>query len=231
MDLLEESQSGSENDTTSSEDESYASAVSEFSDSEEEEYDQEEVAQMIGNLQPYQYEPERDSEGDESSGSESDLDINDILPDKIIAEEEDPDRRAGNKKWCTCGHCKKELYEIDCLCCQEEPAISEDKFEGHGCITFAQMFKTLCLEKQVLKNVLIGLHETRGDPIEKKDGVFINKAIRFASYRQFIWWIFERLQRHDRRVIPSCVLWQIRKLYPEVGGRYVRFKYGRVDID
>ena len=30
----------------------------------------------------------------------------------------------------------------------------------------SEEFKTLCLNKVVLKNVLTGLHEIRGDPIE-----------------------------------------------------------------
>ena len=39
--------------------------------------------------------------------------------------------RAGHKDWCICGCCKKEIREIDCLCCQEVAAISEDNFEGN----------------------------------------------------------------------------------------------------
>ena len=50
--------------------------------------------------------------------------------------------------------------DIDCLCCQEVPAISEENFEGDHCITISKQFQTLCLEKIVLKNVLIGLHMT-----------------------------------------------------------------------
>ena len=39
--------------------------------------------------------------------------------------------RTGHKDWCICGCCKKEIREIDCLCCQEVAAISEDNFEGN----------------------------------------------------------------------------------------------------
>ena len=49
------------------------------------------------------------------------------------------------------------------LCCSDVPAIIEDKFEGKKCITLAHKFKLLCLNKTILKNVLVGLHETWGD--------------------------------------------------------------------
>ena len=42
------------------------------------------------------------------------------------------DIRNGNVDWCKCGCCKKEVREIDCLCCTDVDAISDEKFE---CIT------------------------------------------------------------------------------------------------
>ena len=38
--------------------------------------------------------------------------------------------RIGNVDWCKCGYCKKEVREIDCLCCRELDAISDEKFDG-----------------------------------------------------------------------------------------------------
>ena len=113
------------------------------------------------------------------------------------------------------------------MCCQEVYAISEDKFENHNCITLATEFKT-CLAKFVLKNVLVGLYETRGDPLEKESEL-TNRSLRFAAYKQFKWWIFQRLGKGNRRVIPSCVVWNIRKLYPETTGQYVLFNEGEFD--
>jgi len=40
--------------------------------------------------------------------------------------------------------------------------------KNQNCVTSSTEFKTLCLGKFVLKNVLVGLHETNGDPLEKK---------------------------------------------------------------
>ena len=194
---------------------------SETESSEEEEIGEEEIADTLRNLQPYQYEP-RKHDNDSSSSSESDLDSSNILPDDLsetCADEDDRElnRRRGDKDWCKCGCCKKENREIDCFSCQEVYAISEDKFENHNCITLATEFKALRLAKFVLKNVFVGLHKARGDPLEKESEL-TNRPLRFAAYKQFIWWIFQRLGKGNRRVIPSCVVWNIRKLYPEANG-------------
>ena len=41
-----------------------------------------------------------------------------------------PDIRIGNVNWCKCRCCKKEVREIDYLCCREVDAISDEKFKG-----------------------------------------------------------------------------------------------------
>ena len=108
--------------------------ISEHSEIGEEEIArEEEIADTCRNLQPYQYEP-RKHDNDSSSSSKSDPDSSDILPDDLSETCEDEDDRElnrgrGNKDWCKCGCCKNKNREIDCLCCQEVYAISEDKFE------------------------------------------------------------------------------------------------------
>ena len=86
----------------------------------------------------------------------------------------------------------------------------------------------LCLNKTILKNVLVGLHETRGDPLEN-DKDLQNRSLRFAAYKQFIWWIFQHLGKGNRRVLPPCVVWSIRKLFPEADGQYTRFEKCEID--
>ena len=214
-------------ETESSEEEEEEEEIEE----KEEEIGEEEIADLDSrNLQPYQYEPTKHGSDSASSSSESELNSSDILPDDLseISEDEDENQRRGNKDLCKCGSCKNEIREIDCLCCQEVDAISEKKFENQNCITLATEFKTLCLEKFVLQNVLVGLHETRGDPLEKEKDL-TNRSLRFAAYKQFIWWVFQRLGKGNRRVIPLWVFWNIRKLYPEENGQYVLFNEGEFD--
>lgn len=74
-------------------------------------------------LKPYQFEPE---------GASSNTDDSD--ESEISTTYSDPNsypNRIGNKEWCQCQCCVIEKRAIDCLCCQEESAISEDKFEGY----------------------------------------------------------------------------------------------------
>ena len=40
------------------------------------------------------------------------------------------EKRVGGEDWCNCGDCRVEEREVDCLCCQGELAISEEKFNG-----------------------------------------------------------------------------------------------------
>ena len=97
--------------------------------------------------------------------------------------------------------CTKEIRKIDCLCCQEAAAISEENFEENQCITMSRKFQTHCLEKLALKNVLVGLHEAIGDPLEKENEIK-NRSLRFAAYKQLVWWIYQRLGKRNRRVLP-----------------------------
>ena len=46
-----------------------------------------------------------------------------------------------------------------------------------GCITESQDFETLCTNKAILENVLVGLHEARGDYLEENTS---NRSFRYA---------------------------------------------------
>lgn len=47
---------------------------------------------------------------------------------------------------------------------------------------------------------------------------------RYAAYRQYIWWVYGRLGRKRRKVIPASVVLAIRKQFPEADGNYTGFK-------
>ena len=51
-----------------------------------------------------------------------------------------------------------------------------------------------------------------------------SRSYRFAGYKQFTWWIRNKLGKGVRKVIPSCALWAIRNKYPSETGVYVPFK-------
>ena len=119
----------------------------------------------------------------------------------------------GNTTWCKCFKCNVEKREIDCLCCLEVTALNEkfDKFSVK-CVTEAEGFQILCVNKEMLENVLTGLHDSRGDYLGKDT---TNQSYRYVTYKQFTWWVYKRLGKGNRRVIPSCTLWAIETMYPE----------------
>ena len=118
----------------------------------------------MGNLAPYDYEPKRaiSSSSKETESSEDETSTNDATSENAS----DQLGRVRNKDLCKCGQCKRKIRKIDKLCCTEIPTITEDKFEGKKCITLAHEFESLCLNKTILKNVLVGLHETQGVTLE-----------------------------------------------------------------
>lgn len=177
------------------------------------------MIEQLNNFQPYMYEPERVVSNTSSSNEDSSTSGSDS--EDIVA------NRIGNTEWCDCQNCKKETREIDCLCCQEVAALNL-KFDNSSiaCILDSQEFSTLCLNEYVLKNVLTGLHVSRGDYLENE---CTNRSLRYAAYKQFIWWIFKSLGKGNRRVIPSCVIWKIRDTFPECDGQYTLYFNGHKD--
>ena len=69
-----------------------------------------------------------------------------------------------------------------------------------------------------MKNVLSALNQLRGDKLE-----IVNKSMRYAGYKQFIWWIYNFLGKGNRKVIPSCAIWAIRNKRPSKDKKYVPF--------
>ena len=177
---------------------------------------------MMKTFNPYLYEPEKDV-SDTDSSNESEIDKSSSEEDYSV---EKP--RVGNNDWCKCGgNCKIEKRNIDCLCCQEVHALNS-KFDAKndiGCITESKDFETLCTNKTVLENVLVGLHKARGEYLEENTS---NRSFRYAAYRQFIRWVFKRLGKGNRRVIPSCALWKIEH-FPEPDEEYVEYSEGNKD--
>ena len=50
------------------------------------------------------------------------------------------------------------------------------------------------------------------------------RLLRLTAYSQFTYWTHKRLGRHVRMVIPSCVVFSIRRTFPEEGEVYVGFR-------
>ena len=132
-----------------------------------------EMTEKLKHLNPYMFEPEKEV----SSTSSSDKSTSSNSVDTFISRVEILD-------WCKCQKCVEEKRETDCLCCQEVAAWNS-KFNScvTDCITKSSEFTTLCLNESVLKNVLTGLHISRGDYLEDQ---CLNGSLRYAAYKQFV---------------------------------------------
>ena len=51
---------------------------------------------------------------------------------------------------------------------------------------------------------------------------------RFAAYKSYIYWIYEKLSRNNRRVVPACAVTAIRAWFPEEDERYEGFHEANV---
>lgn len=81
----------------------------------------------------------------------------------------------------------------------------------------------MCLNVEVLWTSLVNLADREGAYLPRRNNV-PNKSYRYAAYRQFTWWIHDKLGRHVRRVIPSCAVSRIRAEFEEEDGNYTFFR-------
>ena len=161
-------------------------------------------------LQPYQFEPEKpaiSSDEDDTSDRKSSSD----------EEDQDDMLRIGSTVWCTCDRCRCMSTCEESLCCKED--VPGDMIGELDCITDHEDFVTVCLNTAVLRTTLSMLNNLRGDNL-----TYDNISFRYAAYRQFTWWIHNRLGKGVRRVIPSCAIWAIRDQYPDQNDTYVPFR-------
>ncbi|XP_033101508.1 P2X purinoceptor 7-like [Anneissia japonica] len=128
--------------------------------------------------------------------------------------------RLNNTDWCRCGNCRPMPKEKECLCCHEGEDFSE-KMTDVDCILKNESFKKVCLDKEILEVVFASRKELLGEGINHDE--LNNRNYRHIGYRCFIWWVYNRLKKRDRRVIPSCCVWAIRDQFPSVDGDYTGF--------
>ena len=170
-------------------------------------------------IQPYQMEPKRrrivvDDNDDEGEN----------LPIEI-PENNEWRKHSRPGEWCQCERCEAMDTADECLCCREIANVTRKMNIGEEneikCITEHFEFEIICLHPAVLRTALIGRSDIRCDDL--RDPI-PNETFRLQGYRQFTYWVHDRLGKAVRRVIPACVVKTIRREFPNEEGIYVGFK-------
>ncbi|XP_071146193.1 P2X purinoceptor 7-like [Mytilus edulis] len=174
------------------------------------------VSRLV-DIRPYQFEPISNeiNPGEDSNSSSETSDIDDL------SQAED---RLLNTDWCDCGNCEPMTTSEECTCCSNVSAVSfHMQPEDLQCITEHEVFVANCLNRHVLQVSMYAYLENVG-PFD--DNEPINERYRFMAYRRFVQWIWHRLGRHNRKILPACVVKKIRDTFPSE--TYSGFKYAIV---
>ncbi len=126
---------------------------------------------------------------------------------------------------CQCDNCTVMDREEECICCQEINAIittckslpnDGPMFVNEAiptCITQHPGFKSVCLNKWVLKTAWFQYKQQYADAYEGPE----HKQLRHIAYRQLVRWCWGFLGKDIRVVMPSCAVMCIRAHFPPPG--------------
>ena len=111
--------------------------------------------------------------------------------------------------FCVCQNCREMPTDKERVCCKERRL----------CRSKTLAFQNICLDSDNLATVIRSLADTY-----VFTPTYDNRAMRHAAYRQYVMWIHGHLGKGNRKVIPSCCVWKIRKHYPAPDGHYTGYK-------
>ncbi|KAL1473860.1 hypothetical protein MTO96_038416 [Rhipicephalus appendiculatus] len=117
--------------------------------------------------------------------------------------------------WCHWGRCRPMPTAPERLCCQDMRQCTERNVE---CICEDEYFYNICLDTEVLRVAYCELQERGAEPV-----LDVHEKDRYTAYRQITPWMWGRLVPRNRKTIPACVFWMIRKMFPS--SNYQCFKY------
>ena len=139
---------------------------------------------------------------------------------------EQREERIGHNRWCLWGRCPAMATVKETVCCREIREAT-DRMGSNVCITAHLSFERVCLDMEVLRTALVAMSDVRFDRYSEPVQM---RTFRLAAYRQFTWWIHDRLGRSVRRIISACVA-EIRHTFPEETGQYTGFREADYDHD
>ena len=95
-----------------------------------------------GDIQPYRFEP--------ICSDEVNIDMGHNESSKTSE-----DKERSLLDWCKCGMCKCDASIEENVCCKNPILLDADDFARKTCITMAETFQTVCLNKNILKTALL----------------------------------------------------------------------------
>lgn len=133
--------------------------------------------------------------------------------------------RMHSLNWCKCSGCVLMPTEKECVCCWENQNISVIRCEN-SCITTHDSFEQIILNLDSLNIVRHNLIlQCKSNAEKEKYRTISNKLWRHMAYKNFVFWInsWTTIGRHNRIVIPACVVRQVRENFPEENNDYTGF--------
>ncbi|XP_061190502.1 uncharacterized protein LOC133198423 [Saccostrea echinata] len=73
------------------------------------------------------------------------------------------------------------------------------------------------------ENITTSYYEYIQENGQLEENEHIHELYRYFAYRKFVRWVYQRLGKKNRRILPSCVVTKIRKTFPSQ--QYCGFKY------
>ncbi len=116
---------------------------------------------------------------------------------------------ASKPSFCKCRWCQEMPTDKERLCCGERRI----------CRSKINTFMMICIDSDNLGTAIRNLADTY-----VTTPTYDNRSLRHAAYRQYVMWQHGHLGSGNRVVIPSCCVWQIRKVYPSPDNQYTGFK-------
>ncbi|KAL5005897.1 hypothetical protein ScPMuIL_017055 [Solemya velum] len=167
---------------------------------------------ISSSIQPYRFQPVRDSESSSSSGNDSDVNVPADVSD-------DNGRTQDASSWCVCGRCRTFPKVEECQCCQESQNVKkklvcdEVDSENYMCITENPRFRWLVTDRESLHVAGLTMSLAYGTRLPEP---LTDEFFRLVAYRQFTLWIHGRLGKKKRIPIPACVTARIRDDFPNI---------------
>ena len=109
------------------------------------------------------------------------------------------------------------------VCCREiQEYLGVWNYDKVTCMSDHDGFQGLCLNRYVVQTAMYSYLEDTG-PLDRNE--LPHRIYRYLAYRSLTRFIYHKLGRYERRVIPACCVKAIRDKYPSE--QYCGFKYAR----